>query len=264
MSRNQAFKGIQFSIASHAAWAPGVETDADWLAWANSNFLIQGTSEPRVAAMPAMLRRRAGFIGKMALEVAYRCLNGRAAVPTVFCSRHGECARSVELLQDLVRDLPLSPTSFSLSVHNATAGLLSIARQDQANHSAVSAGNSGVEHAVIEACGLLADGASEVLLVVYDGLLPHEFQEFKECEDQPFAWAWLIQPAQEGAANTISLTWESAVNHSAGDNVTAVVKESAAKFLQPAGLDVLGFQLRQDRELIRVVDDRRWYWRCHA
>ena len=264
MSRNQVFNGIQFSIASHAAWAPGVETDADWLAWANCNFLIQGSSEPRIPAMPAMLRRRAGFIGKMALEVAYRCLNGRAAVPTVFCSRHGECARSVELLQDLVRELPLSPTSFSLSVHNATAGLLSIARHDQANHSALSAGNSGVEHALIEACGLLADGAPEVLLVVYDGLLPDEFQEFRDCVDQPFAWAWLIHPAREGNANTISLTWDAAVNHHAGEDVTLFVQESAATLRQPAGLDVLGFQLRQDRELVRVVGNRRWYWRCHA
>lgn len=263
MSRKQAFNGIRFSIAAHAAWAPGVETDADWQAWAHRNFLIRGTAEPRVAAMPAMLRRRAGFIGKMALEVAYRCLNGRAAVPTVFCSRHGECARSVELLQDLVQESPLSPTSFSLSVHNATAGLLSIARRDQANHSALSAGDSGVEHALIEACGLLADGASEVLLVVYDGLLPDEFREFKDCEDQPFAWAWLIQSAQAGAANAISLTWE-AVNQNAGDNVTEHSKESGAECRQPAGLEVLGFQIRQDRELIRVVDNRRWVWRYHA
>ena len=262
MSGNQVFNGIRFSIAAHAAWAPGLETEAAWLAWANSNFPIRGTAEPRVSAMPAMLRRRAGAVGKMALEVAYRCLDGRAGVPTVFCSRHGECTRSVELLQDLVQELPLSPTAFSLSVHNATAGLLSIARHDQVNHSALSAGDSGVEHALIEACGLLADGAPEVLLVVYDSLLPDVFREYQDCEDQPFAWAWLIQPA--GAENTISLTWEPAVNHSVEPDVTLSGTGSATGFRQPAGLEVLGFQLRQDRELIRAVDNRRWYWRCHA
>ena len=266
MSRDHAINGVQFSIAASAAWAPGLETDAEWREWAQCRSLIQGDTEPQVLSMPAMLRRRAGSVGRMALEVAYRCLQGRSGVATVFCSRHGECARSVELLQDLVRELPLSPTSFSLSVHNATAGLLSIARRDQASHSALSAGNSGVEHAVIEACGLLADGAPEVLLVVYDGLLPDEFSEFKDCEDQPFAWAWLIQPTIKSDADTIFLTWESAADHNAhsGHSVedNDVTNLAIAKVPQPAGLDILAFQLRQDHELIRLVDNRRWSWRC--
>ncbi|MDY7547624.1 beta-ketoacyl synthase chain length factor [Glaciimonas sp. CA11.2] len=267
MSRDRAINGVQFSIAAHAAWAPGLETDAEWREWAQRCPLIQGDTEPPVLSMPAMLRRRAGSVGRMALEVAYLCLQGRSDVATVFCSRHGECARSVELLQDLVREVPLSPTSFSLSVHNATAGLLSIARHDQASHSALSAGNSGVEHAVIEACGLLADGAPEVLLVVYDGLLPDEFGEFKDCEDQPFAWAWLIQPTVQRGADTIFLTWESAASHSlsthSGSNAenTDITKLVMAKVPQPAGLDILAFQLRQDHELIRLVDNRRWSWR---
>src|SRR5882757_5706397 len=95
------FRGVRFSIASHAAWGPGLETDAAWRAWADNQFVIKGNAEAAVSAMPAMLRRRAGFAGKMALEVAYRCLDGRVGVPTVFCSRHGECARSVALLSDL-------------------------------------------------------------------------------------------------------------------------------------------------------------------
>jgi hypothetical protein len=80
-----------------------------------------------------MLRRRAGFLSKMALEVAYQCLGEQIDVPTVFCSRHGEAARSVDLLLDLAKGEPLSPTSFGLSVHNATGGLFSIARRDHAN-----------------------------------------------------------------------------------------------------------------------------------
>ena len=79
-------------------------------------------------------------------------------MPTVFCSRHGEVSRSVDLLMDLAKAEPLSPTSFGLSVHNATAGLFSIARSDHTNSIALAAGQSSVEHAVIEACGLLADG----------------------------------------------------------------------------------------------------------
>lgn len=256
--------GVRFSIVSDAAWAPGLDTAAAWLTWADDPHVIAGSGEAAVSAMPAMLRRRAGAMGKMALEAAYRCLNGKADVPTVFCSRHGECVRSVELLADLAQDQPLSPTSFSLSVHNAAAGLFSIARQDLASHAAVAAGHSGVEHAVIEACGLLADGAAEVLLVVYDGFLPEIFDEYQDCWEQPFAWAWLMQSAQSaqsagtesrGTRCTVSLSWSGP----AGDEKDVMEQESGSG-RQPAGLEVLAFYLRQDPELIRTVDGRRWRW----
>ncbi|WP_211468245.1 beta-ketoacyl synthase chain length factor [Collimonas silvisoli] len=247
--------GVRFSVVSDAAWAPGLDTAAAWRAWADNPYVIRGDGEAAVARMPAMLRRRAGSMGKMALEAAYRCLDGRIDVPTVFCSRHGECVRSTELLTDLAQGQPLSPTSFSLSVHNAAAGLFSIARQDHASHTAVAAGHSGVEHAVIEACGLLADGAAEVLLVVYDGMLPEVFHEFQDCQEQPFAWAWLMQEASAESGAVISLSWDS----QAGDEPSAMQQELSS-CRQPDGLEVLAFYLRQDPELIRTIDARRWCW----
>jgi hypothetical protein len=78
-----------------------------------------------------MLRRRAGFLGKMALEVAYQVLDGRTDIPTVFCSRHGEVTRAIELLTIWRAAKPLSPTGFGMAVHNASAGLFSIARADR-------------------------------------------------------------------------------------------------------------------------------------
>ncbi|HWX02172.1 beta-ketoacyl synthase chain length factor [Collimonas sp.] len=255
--------GVRFSIASHAAWAPGLDTAAAWAAWAERPHVIAGEREAAVAAMPAMLRRRAGFIGKMALESAYRCLAGRTDVPTVFCSRHGECMRSVELLADLADGQPLSPASFSLSVHNAAAGLFSIARQDQASHAALAAGHAGIEHAVIEACGLLADGAPEVLLVAYDGVLPVLFHEFQDCQEQPFAWAWLMQAVTAESSDVIALSWASPD----GDEASAMQQESsktepdrAVDARQPAGLEVLAFYLRRQVELQRTVDQQHWRW----
>lgn len=271
--------GVRFSIVSDAAWAPGLDTSAAWLTWASDPYFIAGRGEAAVSVMPPMLRRRAGSMGKMALEAAYRCLDGKIGVPAVFCSRHGECVRSVEMLADLAQGQPLSPTSFSLSVHNAAAGLFSIARQDQASHAAVAASHSGVEHGVIEACGLLADGAAEVLLVVYDGLLPEIFDEYQDCNEQPFAWAWLMQSAQSvqsaqsaqsvqvapppgmalrnrgSTVSTISLSWSGHAGNEMG------AKESGSDSgRQPGGLEVLAFYLRQDTELIRTSDGRRWHW----
>jgi hypothetical protein len=197
-----------------------------------------------------MLRRRAGFLGKMALEVAYRCLDQTADIPTLFCSRHGEASRSVDLLSDLGKGLPLSPTSFGLSVHNAIGGLFSIARVDHASTSAIAGGKSGVEHAVIEACGLLAEGERRVLLVVYDCPLPAMYAQFNDCREQPFAWAGLLE-APNG--DSLSLTWSRV-----SEDVSGTVDEL------PAGLIVFRFLLGKEPTLQRVCDGRRWTWHRHV
>lgn len=235
--------GVSFSIARHAEWAPGLTTAEAWAQWAQAPSTIHAGEEPGVKAMPAMLRRRAGFLGKMALEVAYQCLDGRGDIPTVFCSRHGEVARALELLTDLARGEPLSPTAFSMSVHNAIAGLLTIARGDRANHIALSSGAATIEHAVIEACGLLADGAPTVLLVACDSALPELFTPFEDCEEQPHAWAWLMTAP---AADAIALSW-------------AASGEKASTGM-PAGLEVASFHLSGARRMERCDGRLRWFW----
>lgn len=241
--------GVSFSLADYAAWAPGLDTPEAWASWAEAPFSITGNDEPKVPQMPPMLRRRAGSLGKMALEVAYRCINGQSDIPVVFCSRHGEVARAVELLTDLAQGTPLSPTAFGLAVHNASAGLFSIARADRANHLALAAGGSSVEHAVIEACGLMADGADRVLLVSYDDRLPPVFAPFQDCEEQPHAWAWLMVPV---AADAIRLSWM------AGEAAGAPAQS------MPSSLEVLRFQLQRAPLLERVAGRRRWRWSRHA
>lgn len=286
---------VSFSLLRHAAWAPGLASAEAWAGWAAAPFLIRSGEEPGLRAMPPMLRRRAGFLGKMALEVAYACLDGEANIPTVFCSRHGEVARAVDLLGDLAHETPLSPTSFGLSVHNASAGLFSIARADRANHLALAAGNSSVEHAVIEACSLLHDGAAKVQLVVYDTPLPEVFSRFEDCAEQPHAFAWLMGPVpatpQEGE-DIITLSWQAepaaslaATNTTSraektmpvtgsascpgamAEGITAVEGAAAGPQggrPQPAGLDILRFQLSGARRFERVGNRRRWIWARHG
>jgi hypothetical protein len=240
MSENE----VVFSIARHAAWAPGATSPERWQAWAREPWPLAGGGEPKVAAMPAMLRRRAGLLGRMALEVAYDCLDGHTGVPTVFCSRHGEVGRAVELLDDLARGEPLSPTAFGLAVHNASAGLFSIARADRANHVALAGGAATLEHAVIEACGLLADGADMVLLVACDAPLPDALAAFEDCDEQPYAFAWAMVPA---GARPVRLSWRA-------EAAPAVPART------PGALEVLRFQLADAPVLVRHGADRRWTW----
>lgn len=247
--------GIHFLIAAHSAWVPGASVpDAD-LAWAQDVSLSEARVESSLKVMPSMLRRRAGVHARAALQVAFDCLGDKRDVPILFCSRHGDVACSIGLLSDLASGSPLSPTAFGLSVHNAPAGLFTIARADHANSSALAAGKSSVEHAVIEACGLLADGEQEVLLVVYDFPLPELYAGFADEPAEPHAWAWLLRaaPSHEGAvAGAVTLSWTPIEDCrcDAGD-------------LDPS-LQILRFQLRRDAELKRYADGRCWHWIRHA
>ena len=239
---SMGYSAVDFSIISDAAWAPGIETREAWQIWAQNEFPVGSGSEPPLRAMSPMQRRRLGLLGKMALEVAYECLGGRSDVPIIFCSRHGEASRSVDLLRDLATGAPLSPTSFGLSVHNAIGGMFSIARKDHANHIALSARQATVEHAVIEACGLLADGEKAVLLVTYDYPLPEIYAGYRDGAEQPFAWAWLLEPPRD---EVVSLSWSK-------------TDEDAANSL--SGLEVLRFYLRKDGKLKRRCGGRLWQW----
>jgi hypothetical protein len=213
--------------------------------------------------MPAMLRRRASPAGKMALQAAYAAYPVHPVpqdIPCIFASRHGECGRSAELLTDLARGLPLSPTAFSLSVHNATGGLFSIARRDHANSLALAAGGSTVEHAAIEACSLLADGAPAVLLAVSDGLLPPMYRAFDDCDEQPFGWAWLLTAPAAGA-DVISLRWaRDAGAHGYDNDDNDDDGGRPPRAAEPGGLQVMRFFLGGDAALQRHAGGRLWTW----
>jgi hypothetical protein len=239
---------VQFSIASHAAWAPGLETEDAWRAWSVSQASpTDSGTEPPLSALPPMQRRRLGLLGKMVFEVALSCLDGRTGVPIVFCSRHGEVGRSVNLLRSLAAGEPLSPTSFALSVHNGIAGLLSIACGDTANHVAIAGGATSVEHAVIEACGLLADSEEAVLLVVYDCPLPDDYAAFKEPNEVAFAWAWLMTSPN---ANPLALAWQPQ-------------PQPGSQNTSHGGLDIFRFFLRDEPAMTRNAGANTWEWsRC--
>jgi hypothetical protein len=164
---------VAVGLLDWEAWAPGLPDKEAWRAWAAGGAgLRDDGSSPAVEAMAPALRRRAGRNDRLGLETAWRLAPQGAPVVSVFGSRHGQVARSAVLLEALAQGTPLSPMDFSLSVHNACAGLFSIARQDRSASSAVAAGGEELASAMLEAAGLLAEGAESVLLSVHDELPP--------------------------------------------------------------------------------------------
>ena len=111
----------------------------------------------------------------------------------VFASQHGELGYTVSLLRALAAEEPLSPATFSLSVHNSAAGLFSILRADRSESTALAAGDETLGHALLEGfCQLDADPGRPVLVVYADGPLPEEYRTFAEGPQESRALALLL------------------------------------------------------------------------
>jgi hypothetical protein len=143
---------------------------ARWAAWPNSGE----SSAPDVSFIEPMQRRRLSSLAKMTLRVAHDCTEGLQQVRFVFSSRHGDLARTTVMLNDLAEDEPLSPTTFSLSVLNASTGLFSILRSDTTASTALSAAESSFGYGLLEsAAQFAADPTTPVLYVYADEPAPN-------------------------------------------------------------------------------------------
>lgn len=150
---------------------------ARWCAWPPAP--AEDAVAPDVRFVDASLRRRLGPLARTMLHVAGACAQGMTGLRLVFASQHGELGYTVALLRALAAGEPLSPTLFSLSVHNAAAGLLSTARADRAESTAVAAGEETLGYALLEAhCQLAAQPHRPVLVVYGDAPLPEEYRRF--------------------------------------------------------------------------------------
>ncbi|MFJ4065486.1 beta-ketoacyl synthase chain length factor [Pseudomonas sp. NPDC089996] len=205
---------ITFEISQWRAWAPGLSARADWQFWANGHQVpLSDAGAPDVSFLPAMQRRRLSHLARMAFAVGWPLAEGHEQLPLVFVSRHGETPRTFSILSELAMRQPLSPTQFSLSVHNAVIGLWSILRGSTSEMTALAAAGDGFEHGVLEAAALLAEGAPAVLLIVTEELPPEAYSPW--IEDVPFAYAlgllltpgqqWQLIPGQAATTSPVAL-----------------------------------------------------------
>jgi len=182
------------------AWAPGVEDEAAWRRWCADPKELEREGCPDARFLPALLRRRCGPLARIMLTTAFRCCETHAGAPlaTVFASRHGNINESVELLERLAHRQPLSPTSFSHSVHNAQAGLFSIAASNREASSSIAAQQDTFMCGWIEALTLLERApARPVLLVMGDVPLASPFAPLVDEPETSYALALLLSAAAQ-------------------------------------------------------------------
>ncbi len=139
----------------------------------SSPFLDRAGGAPDVAFLDPLIRRRLSPLGRGMLHCAHRVVGDLGPMPSVFCSRHGEASRTVPVLEDLAQDLQPSPAQFTMNVHNATAGIWSIARQDPSPSLSLAAGPETFAWGLVEAHAIhAAKPGAPVLLVHGDAPLP--------------------------------------------------------------------------------------------
>ncbi|SHF35723.1 Beta-ketoacyl synthase, N-terminal domain [Microbulbifer donghaiensis] len=165
---------IEFVISAWRAWAPGLSDAADWQRWRLGEASLVEGDQPDVSFLPAMQRRRLSPLAKAAFATAYPLLHDRD-IPLLCCSVHGEALRTFSLLRDVASGESLSPTAFGLSVHNAIAGQLSILCGIHSPALALAGGDFPLQAGLLEAAGLLAEGAQELVLLFCEEPLPEMY-----------------------------------------------------------------------------------------
>ncbi len=159
------------------------------------------TQAELLSSIPKMLKRRLSPLARIVFSAVEQCLESQHyQMPVVFSSTHGELARSFKMMKKIEAGEEISPTSFSLSVHNAIAGLFSMAYKNKLQSTVVAPGEEGIAAAFIEALGLLQEGEKEVLIVLYDEPLVDFYpsEPFRLSVDDSYAVALCISTTGTG------------------------------------------------------------------
>jgi len=178
-----------------------------WAGWfAPNDHLEHGGLLAPSRPLPGLLRRRITPVGRRALEAAWAVLPDGPMPRLVLSSRHGEYDRTFGLLSELAASGTVSPADFSLSVHHALAGLLSIATGSTAGHTAVSSGAESFGFGLIEAAACAEEDQDGAILLHFDAPLPDLYRPVAEPPPPALALALRLGAPGAGAGLGIDLT----------------------------------------------------------
>lgn len=230
---------VQFNLAQWSAWAPALLSPNESL------------PAPALEFLPAMQRRRLSGMARICFHVFWQVIPADESCGLVFCSRHGETQRTLDMLHSIQIGEPVSPTAFSHSVHNAIPALLSIARHDITEQVTIAQqGQDGLAAAFLEAAMMLGTGSiNQVIVLCCDEPLPEAFQAY-ERRYAPYPWAAAFRLR---AGNQ----WQLAFSN----RVSCAPEETA---YTPAPLQLISVLERGDHQFTLQSPQQGWVWTRHA
>ncbi|WP_066458174.1 beta-ketoacyl synthase chain length factor [Castellaniella caeni] len=168
-------EGIHFRLLAWHARVP-LASCAKWLppSQARPGNLVDAAAAMR--HLPMMTARRLGVGDRLVVDGVLSLLADQAADALVLCSQHGELERNDRILQSLAADQPVSPTDFTMSVHNAAAGTCTIVAGQPLVSTSLSAGADTFQQALFEVMGFFQAGHRRVILADFEGHIPAFYQ----------------------------------------------------------------------------------------
>lgn len=185
------------------ARAPGLSETSQWQQWSRQPFAIDPrATQAKLTELPMMTARRLNSGSKLAVECGLAMLRRHAIDAVLYTSRHGELERNYRILQALATDQAVSPTDFTMSVHNAAVGNLTIAAKQPVVSSSLSAGRDTFQQGLCEVICLLQAGYQRVLMVdltvIYRRFTTRICR--KRCRPGPTPSRWCLKPVIRCAA----------------------------------------------------------------
>jgi beta-ketoacyl synthase-like protein len=239
---------LRFSVLNWSAWAPGRETRAAWCSWAGADSDTSDTTRP--AELPMLLRRRLSPFAQRLVGTISACAAGLPPARYVLSTRHGELTRALATLDAIEADGLPSPTDFSMSIHHALLGMLSIHASNRLGHTALSAGWDSFANGLLEAAACIAERPDEPVILVHgDDRLPPDYDAFREADDAALPLVVAIAMGRPGGVSANDVTLEPA-SDTAETPPTACMATDFLKFLL------------SDAPYARAIGRRtQWIWR---
>lgn len=199
-------RALRFSILNWSAWSPELETRSAWSSWAGGSADLDDATPP--PTLPMMMRRRLSPFGQRLVGATSACAVGLPAARYVLSTRHGELTRALATLGAIETEGLPSPTDFSMAIHHALLGLLSIHAGNRGGHTALSAGRESFANGLLEAVACIAERPGEPVILVHgDEKLPEGYEAFRESDDAalPLVVALAIGPPGASLGNDFTL-----------------------------------------------------------
>ncbi|HNT38096.1 MAG TPA: beta-ketoacyl synthase chain length factor [Rubrivivax sp.] len=201
---------LHVGVQGVAVLGPGLP---DWASAAAclreaSGWQRAATAVPAPALLPATERRRAGTVVKASVAVAEAACAAAGLAPatlaTVFSSSTGDPANCHAMCEALATpERVVSPTRFTNSVHNVTAGIWHIATRAMTASTSLGAFDASFAVGLLEAAVQCVHAKAPVLFVACDVPYPEPLHGVRPLPDS-FALALVLVP-QGGRALTLAL-----------------------------------------------------------
>lgn len=166
---------LSFNLKQICALYPGVEEQDPLL---QTLKVDPNAALPKIKKIPMLTARRLTYGNRLSLEAALTLMQDFEPSALVFSSRHSELEHNFNILKALALKQDISPTEFTMSVHNSAIGNLSIFAKKAVVTTATAAGADTFLSLLLESYGLLHDGMEKVIAVDFDGAIPKFYQPY--------------------------------------------------------------------------------------